>query len=131
VFLSDRKAVQNSEDALDDLDWWVGAVRILADPHLQESASVHLQEDLLNMLLLEELSHLFTKLETIQSRFAVFDGLIVKQAGVVHSLDQVDGDSFGLFFEDLLGLEGFLSSICDVLAANYLASAFDSSELGQ
>lgn len=83
------------------------------------------------MLLLEELRYFFTKFKTIQSHLSVFDSLVVEQAGIMHSLNQVDSNSFGLFFKELLGLESVLPPVFDVLAAKYLASAFDSSEFGQ
>ena len=83
------------------------------------------------MLLLEELRYFFTKFKTIESHLSVLDTLIVEQAGVMHSLNQVDGDSFGLFFKEFLGLESVLPPVFDVLAAKYLSCAFDSSEFGQ
>ena len=131
MVLGNREIVEYSEDAFDDLNWRIRVVRILADPHLQESATIHLQKYFLNVLFLKELRYFLAEVESIQSHLAIFDSLIIKQASVVHFLNQIDGDPLGVLLEGLLSFDSASSLARDKLATSGRTGSVDSFQLGQ
>lgn len=90
MLLINRHFVEDFQDALNDLNWRVRAVRILADPHLQEPASLHVQKELLDMLLFQQLRDFIDHFEPMHCLLVVLDALIVSHTSLMHPLHEVD-----------------------------------------
>jgi len=78
MLLGDWQIIEHPKHTLDNLDWWVGAIWVLRDPHLKESASLHLKEEILDMLLPQKLGDFLNHFESIESLSLGLDGLNVE-----------------------------------------------------
>ena len=77
MVLSDGQIVEHVQDALDNLDRRIRAIRVLTDPHLEEATSLHFKEHLLDMLLFQKLSDRLDELESSHGSDSLFDAVVV------------------------------------------------------
>jgi hypothetical protein len=78
MLLSNWQIIEYSKYTLYNLYWWVGAIWVLRDPHFKESASLHLKEEILNVLLPQKLGDFLNHFESIESLSLGLDGLNVE-----------------------------------------------------
>ena len=104
MVLSDRQVVEYIDHAVNHLNWRERVVRVLAEPHLQDSAALELKEDLLDVLLPQVVSDSLAELEPVHGCLASLDSLVITDTSLVHLLDQTQRLRFGCFIEFFLSL---------------------------
>lgn len=111
MLLGDRQVVEYLKHALNDLYRWIGSIWVLRDPHLEESTTLHLKEQVLDMFLLEELAHFLDHLESIKSLPLGFDGLDIEEACLMHPLHEVDCHGLSLLLEVFVAFKSLFALV--------------------
>jgi hypothetical protein len=111
VLLGDWKLVQNVEDTLDNLKGWERVVWVLEEPHLKDSATLHLEEDVLKLSFSQCFDNKVDHFKAMHSSLLLFDGFMVQEACLMHVFDQVKCRLLALVVQVFLSFDLDLSPV--------------------
>ena len=118
LLLRNGQHIEHFDHAFDNLNGWKRVIRVLNNPHFQKSAALHLEKDVLNVFLFQQLLNLVDHFESMHGSCTLFDAVIILYAGSVHPFDETQSHIFAFFIKVFLVFDAHVSPVWQIVRSS-------------